>query len=88
MKSLIFLLHVICLTSAQFLPLKTFDITTKTIYTKKNREKMFYNDSLSPGSKINPIKEEKLLKYLLKDYNPNILPKMSLDEYIKVFFGL
>ena len=32
--------------------------------------------------------EEKLLKYLFKDYNPNIIPKVSLNESLKLYFGL
>lgn len=86
----IFLLFfVIFIVNSQFLPLKKFDITTKSIFTKKKGEKMFTNNHyINESSKINPIKEEKLLKYLLKDYNPNIMPKMDWHDHFKIFFGL
>ena len=85
------LLHLLfcCCTlfaSAQYIPLKKFDLTTKSIFTKKGRAGKM-NES-SSSSKIDPLKEEKLLKYLLKDYNPNIMPKLNLHDHLRVFFGL
>ena len=32
--------------------------------------------------------EERLLKYLLKNYNPNIMPKLNMSENFKLYFGL
>ena len=32
--------------------------------------------------------EEKLLRYLFKDYNPNIMPKENMNESFKLYFGL
>jgi hypothetical protein len=32
--------------------------------------------------------EEKLLKHLFKNYNPNIMPKEHLNETVKLYIGL
>jgi hypothetical protein len=32
--------------------------------------------------------EEKLLKYLFKDYNPNIIPREHINESLKLYIGL
>lgn len=32
--------------------------------------------------------EERLLRYLFKSYNPNIMPRVNLNESFKLYFGL
>lgn len=32
--------------------------------------------------------EEKLLRYLFKDYNPNVMPRQNLNESFKLYVGL
>jgi hypothetical protein len=82
-KIISFLLFCSIFVSAQYIPLKKFDFTTKSIFTKKSRA-----GKMNESSKIDPLKEEKLLKYLLKDYNSNIMPKLNLHDHLRVFFGL
>lgn len=44
-----------------------------------------YNDkSTNPYSPA----EEKLLKYLFKNYNPHIMPRENLNESFKLYIGL
>lgn len=58
--------------------LKSLNMTTPIITTDINRH---HGLQYSPN-------EEKLLKYLFKDYNPHIMPKESLNESFKLYIGM
>jgi hypothetical protein len=47
--------------------------------------------ALSASERINQAyssTEERLLRYLFKDYNPNIMPRENLNESFKLYIGL
>ena len=61
------------------------NLTSHIIATKNSVHEMNF---VIKGNVSDSPSEEKLFKYLLKDYNPNIMPKLNMSEHFKLYFGL
>lgn len=64
--------------------MKQYNMTTNVIQTT-NMAKVA---AISKDPIAYSSAEEKLLEYLFKDYNPNIIPRESANESLKLYIGL
>lgn len=71
-------------THSQLLQLKPSNLSTKSIFSRRLTTKVGHPHQ----SKFSALKEEKLLKYMLKDYNSNVIPKINKSHSFTIFFGL
>lgn len=67
--------------------MKHFNHTTHIIPTDFLKDKYVKYNKIKAQEGYSPS-EERLLKYLFKDYNPQIMPRENLNESFKLYVGL
>ena len=73
-----------CMTSLKII--RQFNQTTHTLPTTFIARQ--HHRELTSGPLQYSSTEEKLLEYLFKNYNPNIIPRESSNESLKLYIGL
>jgi hypothetical protein len=90
--SFVFLLfYVILILKTKHVKLKIMSISTKATSVQTMLNSYYYSsldDDFSNSSIKYTPNEEKLLKFLFKDYNPNIMPKEFSNETLTLYIGL